>query len=127
MLVKTTILPTDDPPLAQRMFHDLIHQEAVVLFVGLGATEEIEKMVGRADKLAGLVGEPRWVVWARKPGHVQPVIDELDVPAALGPRMQGARAFTLNFDDKVRDAIGSDEPEPGMTRILLAYARAEVD
>jgi hypothetical protein len=127
MLRKTTILPTDSRAQAEKMFRDLIHQEAVVLFVAFGATAEATQTVSRADKLAGLEGEPRWVVWARNPELVSAVIAELDVPEKLKSKLSNAKALALNFDDKVCDVIAADEDAPTMTRILKSYAKAEAD
>ena len=124
MLMKTTILPTDSKPQAEKMFRELIHKEAVVLFVAFGTSAEDEVMVARADNLAGLEGDPRWVVWVRKRALVENVIGELEVPKKLLSKVPGARAMCLNFDDKVCDVIGANEL-PKNSRILLAFAHAE--
>ena len=122
MLKKTTILP-DDAKVAERLFNELVHEQPYYLFVALGASADAETVAQRADSLAGLPQEPRWVVWARKPKSIAKVVAEL--VGADKVDLESARAFTLSLSDEVRDVIEGDEPVPNLTRILLAFANAE--
>ncbi len=125
-LRKTTILPSDEKGLAQRMFRHLIHEQAHVLLVVLGKGHEAETLVQRADKLSGLVGEPRWVCWARKPDHIKAVVEELrDDDEKLG-ELEGVRGFALALTDSVRDVFPREDRVPSLVRILLAFMRAEM-
>lgn len=124
-LKKTTILPTDSAAYAARLFRDWVQNEPYVLFVAQGTDSLIEQMVNRADKLAGVPSDPRWVIWARRPEDIQAVIEELSGPEALKAAIHGARGFSVGLGDDVRDVIRADEPEPNMVRILKAFVRAE--
>ena len=70
-LWKTTILPTDDSALAQRMLRDLIYEEPHVLMVVLGTGDEANTFAERASRNAGAQTEPWWVVWARRPDGIK--------------------------------------------------------
>jgi len=122
MLKKTTILP-DDPKVAERMFSELVHDQPYYLFVVLGSDEDAETVAQRADSLAGLQEEPRWVVWARKPRSIAKVVDNLVGGDKV--ELNSAHAFTLSLSDEVRDVMKGDEPVPNLTRILLAFTNAE--
>jgi len=122
MLKKTTILP-DDAKVAERLFNDLVHNQPYYLFVALGADANAETVAQRADSLAGLPEEPRWVVWARNPQSIAKVVKKLVNADKVD--LDSARAFTLSLSDEVRDVIEGDEPVPNLTRILLAFANAE--
>ena len=124
-LRKTTILPTDSGPLAVKLFKQWVYDEAAVLFVAQGASAEIERMVARADKLAGIPTDPRWVIWARKPELIQLAIDALTGKPALKKAIPGARGFSISIGDEVRDVVKVDEPEPDMARLFTAFVRAE--
>jgi K+-sensing histidine kinase KdpD len=125
VLERTTILPTDDKNLARAMFRELVHEQAKVLLVVLGTGKEAEATVQRADKLARSA-PLRWVCWARKPLHVQEDVRELKDSGSLADELEATRVFATSFGDEVRDKISASEPVPSMTRLLLAYARAEV-
>jgi hypothetical protein len=122
VLKKTTILP-EDASVAERLFRDLVHNQPYYLFVVLGATRDAETIVERADSLAGLDHEPRWVVWARKPQTIAKVVRKLANGAQVN--LQSDQAFMLSLADEVRDVIPGSDPLPNMTRILLAFSNAE--
>lgn len=122
MLKKTTILP-DDAKVAERLFSDLVHNQPYYLFVALGADANAETVAQRADSLAGLPDEPRWVVWARNPQSIAKVVKKLVNADKVD--LDSARAFTLSLSDEVRDVIEGDEPVPNLTRIFEAFSSAE--
>lgn len=124
-LRKTTILPSDEKGLAQRMFRHLIHERAHVLLVVLGKGSEAESLVQRADRLSGLPGEPRWVCWARKPDQIRSVVEELKDDGDLLANLDEVRGFALGLADSVRDAFPRSESVPSLVRILFAFMRAE--
>jgi len=124
-LEKTTVLPTDDADLAVRMFRQVVFEEPRVVMVVLGAGAEAETFATRADRLAGTLDEPRWVLWARNPDDVKDEIAELKGSAALKRGLIRSRGFSLALDDEVRDVIRASEPVPSLTRVFEAYARAE--
>ncbi len=124
-LLKTTILPTDDADLAQRLFRHWVYEVPRVLFVVLGTGPKAEALTQRADTLAGLPPDPRWVIWARFPEQLVPVVSAFSgkKPTLTGPAVD--RAFALSLTDNVRDVLTAAEPEPDLVRVLQAYARAE--
>ena len=124
-LKKTTILPSDEKSLARRMFNELVHEEPYVLMVVLGKGREAETFVQRAAKLSGAEGEPRWVVWVRKPEQIADLICALQGSDRLGQDLGQIRGFSMSLTDSVRDVIPASEPVPSLSRILLAYVRAE--
>lgn len=84
-------------------------------------------MINRADKLAGDPEDWRWVVWARIPAHIAPVVAELrdtgnrpnlDIPDL---------AFSTSLGDTITDVILSTEPEPDNVRVFQAYAKGEAE
>lgn len=122
---KTTILPTDEKALARRMFSELVDEEPHVLMVVLGKGPEAETFAKRASKLTGAETEPRWVVWARKPDQIADLVVGLEGSDKLGSGLDQVRGFSMSLGDSVRDVILGSEPVPGLTRILLAFVRAE--
>ena len=122
---KTTILPSDEKDLARRMFNELVNEQPHVLMVVLGKGPDTETFVQRAAKLSGAEGEPRWVVWARKPDQISDLIQALQGSDKLGQDLSLVRGFSSSLTDSVRDVIPTSEPVPNLTRILLAYIRAE--
>ena len=124
VLERTTILPTDDKHLARALFRELVHEQAKVLLIVLGTGKEAETTVQRADKLARAAAL-RWVCWARKPAHLQEDVRELADSGTLADELEATRVFTTSFGDEVRDRIPGTDPVPSMTRLLLAFARAE--
>jgi hypothetical protein len=124
-LRKTTILPTDDPVLAQRLFKDLVHEQPYYIFVALGTGSEAETVVQRADNLTGNPTDPRWVIWARNAQQIRPAIAELKNSDRIVGKLGTARGFSISLSDEVRDVIDGTEPLPSLTRILLAFAEAE--
>lgn len=124
MLRKTTILPTDDPALAEKMLRHLIHEEPHVLLIVLGNSAEAEVFAQRADKMSGAPEEPRWVAWARDPSAVQTVIDELVVSKSLEGKMKNALGLVLSMTDVVREVFpGPDSPD--LFAIYKAFKKAE--
>ena len=122
---KTTILPSDEKDLARRMFNELVNEQPHVLMVVLGKGTDAETFVQRAAKLSGAETEPRWVVWARKPDQISDLILALHGSDKLGQDLSQVRGFSISLTDSVRDVIPTSEPVPNLTRILLAYIRAE--
>ncbi|MDZ4782571.1 MAG: hypothetical protein SGJ19_20180 [Planctomycetia bacterium] len=124
MLRKTTIIPTDDADLAQKLMRHLIFEEAHVLMVVLGDDALAEQTVRRADKLTGSLVEPRWIAWLRKPELVQNLLNELKVTEAQRDKLRGAIACTLSFNDVVCDIVPA-APKPDMFRLRDAFKAAE--
>lgn len=124
-LWKTTILPTDDAQLAQRVLRDLIYEEPLVLLVVLGTGEEANTFVERASRNAGARNEPWWVVWARKPKAMQPVLDDL-TGKKLGD-VDKLRGFTLSMSDRVVDTFLLSDPVPDQLAILTAFMRSAAE
>jgi hypothetical protein len=116
----------DAPAKARRIFKDLIGQP-IVLFVIWGDDPAAEAIVAIASGLAGAEGDPRGVVWARRPSHLTQAVAQLS-EAKPGFRTQIAKgtaaAFTLSSGGKIQDVIPSGE-EADEVRIERAYERAE--
>jgi len=124
-LFKTTILPTDNKVLALRMFRQLVNERPHVLMVVNGRDPEAETFVQRADRLAGTLQDPRWVVWARKPEQIADEVNGLKGPPAMHSEIADSRGFSLSLADEIRDVIAKNDPVPDLVRILEAFAKAE--
>jgi hypothetical protein len=123
---KTTVLPLGAPAEARREFRALV-DKPLVLFVVVGQGTDKEDLVSRAGQLAGLEGEPRWVVWARALEDLKPEIAKLSEskPGFLDSIVGGAaQAFVTSVDDQVRDVIPTGE-QVSNARIFWAYSAAE--
>lgn len=121
---KTTILPPEASE-ALRAFKNLVHDQPRSLFVVLGEGPLQEKLIERADGLAGAEDEWRWVVWARQPDHIKDAIKELKGANKLAD-LKGVVAFMLSLTDEVVDVIKLESDAPTLTRILKAYLKGEV-
>ena len=123
---KTTVLPTDAPDEALRIFKAMLGQP-IVLFVVWGDGPAAEAIVSTASGLAGAEGDPRGVVWARRPGDLTQAVAQLS-EAQPGFRAQIVRgtaaAFTMSSGGKIQDVIPSGE-EADEVRVERAYERAE--
>jgi hypothetical protein len=124
VLRKTTILPTDDAALAGKMFTELVNEQPYYIFVALGTGVEAETVVQRADNLTGNPTDPRWVIWARVPQHIKPVVEPLKNSDRIVDKLDTARGFSLSLSDEVRDVVEGARV-PSLTRLLLAFAEAE--
>jgi hypothetical protein len=122
---KTTILPADDKSLSRRMFTEMVNEKPYVLMVVLNKGSEAETFARRADQLAGGMDEHRWVVWVRKPEQIEDLVRDLIGANKLPTPLKNARGFSTSLSDDVRDVIGGEEAVPKLTRVMLAYARAE--
>ncbi|MFN0316632.1 MAG: hypothetical protein ACKVQA_16535 [Burkholderiales bacterium] len=125
MFRKTTILPTEDAALAEKLFNDLVHEQPYCIYVALGAGPEREKVAQRADNLTGSQTDPRWVIWAMKPSLIAQAVSKLSNGQLLTGKLDTAWGFSLSFGDEVRDVVDGTEPLPSLTRILLSFAKAE--
>lgn len=122
---KTTILPHESDQ-ALQAFKKLVHDEPKSLFVVLGEGPLQEKLVERADSLAGNADEWRWVVWARRPDHIKGAIKELKGASKLGD-LVSVVAFMLSLTDEVVDVIKLESEAPSLIRIQKAYLKGEVE
>lgn len=125
VMKKTTILPSDEKKIARRMFTELVHESPHILMVVLHKGTDSETFARRAANLTGNEDEPRWVVWARKPEQVEDLILALDGADQLGNDLARIRGFSTSLSDVVRDVISVSEPVPSLTRVMLAFVRAE--
>lgn len=66
-LKRTTIIPLDDPSLANEIFESFIESEMMILMIIIGDTNSIRTAIPRADNLAKLTihNMERWVLWVR--------------------------------------------------------------
>lgn len=64
---RTTIVPLDDPALAESIFKAFIEQEMMIIMVIIGDTPSIREAIPKADNLAQLsyFNMERWVLWLR--------------------------------------------------------------
>ena len=122
---KTTVLPRDATK-ACELFRARLFDFPHVHLVVLGESEELEEVVARAGKAAGAPEELRWVIWARNPQAVRPVLEKLTGPESLKKLVLDgkARLFALSHDDQLRDVIKLEEPATN-TRLQLAFYCAE--
>lgn len=125
VLRKTTVLPSDDAALAQRMFKEMVHEQPYYIFVALGTGPEAQTVVQRADNLTGNPTDPRWVIWARNPQQIRSAVAELKNSERIVDKLGAARGFSISLSDEVRDVIDAAAPVPTLARILRAFVEAE--
>jgi hypothetical protein len=123
-LWKTTILPSDRQDLARKIFSQLVNDEPHVLMVVLGTGPDAEQLVDRASKNAGAQEGPIWVVWARKPKHIEELLRGLQGAETLDPDLDTIRGLTLSFADSIVEIFPAADPVPDNLKIVTAYARA---
>ena len=81
---KTTPLPTDDIALADAILDCYLHEQQKVLFIVLGDDMYSRRLVEKADRWAGLIEEPRWLMWVRNRAHVKQLMVDIKDPNKLG-------------------------------------------
>jgi len=126
-LEKTLILPTDDAQLAAALLRDYLATIKKILFVAIGDDKRTRDTVLKADKLAGKIEDPRWVVWVRSRKCAKAALQELKLlDAALLTNWAKVLAVSVNFKNTVCDVV-SNETDPNFTRIFEAFARSEAN
>ena len=122
----TTIIPTDDSALANRLMKSLIDDQAVVLGIVVGTDDWSNNAIQKVDKVAYSRREIRRSVWIRNIEPVRPLIQSL-FSNSPGFAMPGTPPFmiTVSMADKVFDLILSSEPVFDYVRIDKAFLLAE--
>ena len=82
LLLKTLILPTDDSELACTLLREYLNNSKYVLFVVMGDDSKARDTVALADRKAGKIEEPQWVVWVRNPKMAKPALEEMKLSDA---------------------------------------------
>lgn len=126
---KTTLLPENDLQLADAIFDTYLHEHRKTLFVVLGDDEVARRLVEKADRWAGLLEEPRWVLWVRNKSHIHTLALELHDPNQLiaTTNWDSVLGFTVSVNDNICELIPYTAEEVRSTRIIRAYAKAEAD
>lgn len=127
-LQKTTILSNSDTTAVQQQYQEEISEDTII-FVALGDTEQIKQIVKRADKIAGTADDLRKVVWVKNPEPIERQIVEHQLSEDLEEVDidKPDWAFTLSFNNVIRDVIRKNEGTPDSFRIFKAYAKAEAN
>ncbi|NBC25437.1 MAG: hypothetical protein GVY08_01115 [Bacteroidetes bacterium] len=125
---KTTILPEDDRTEARHLYQLELEKE-LAQFVVLGNSDESERIVNDADRLAGDPEDPRRVVWAKNPEFIVDIIESQSISANLEPvdTETPDKAYTVGPSSTIRFVIRHDDPEPNNLKIFEAYIYAERD
>jgi hypothetical protein len=126
---KTTLLPENDLQLADAIFDTYLHEHRKTLFVVLGDDEIARRLVEKADRWAGLLEEPRWVLWVRNKSQMPTLALELHDPNKLvtTTNWDSVLGFTVSVNDNICEIIPYTTEEIRSTRIIRAYAKAEAD
>ena len=124
---KTTPLPTDDIALADAILDCYLREQQKVLFIVLGDDMYSRRLVEKADRWAGLIEEPRWLIWARNRAHVKQLVTDLKDPNKLVKDWNNVLAFTVSINDNICDVINNTTEDIKSSVIIKAYARAEAN
>ncbi len=123
-LWKTTILPTDSKTLSNQILGHLIHDEPFVLIVVIGSDAEAQKLAERASARAGDKDDPWWVVWARRPNHIEEEVRSLTGSNQLPSDLSTVRGFTISFADEIIEVFPRTDPIPHNLKIIGAFIKA---
>lgn len=124
---KTTPLPSDDVALADAILDCYLHEQQKVLFIVLGDDLYARRLVEKADRWAGLIEEPRWVIWVRNRTQIVQLAADLKDPNKLIKNWDTVLAFTASINDNICDVIATTTDEIKASQIIRAYARAEAN
>lgn len=124
---KTTPLPTDDLALADAILDCYLHEQQKILFIVLGDDMYSRRLVEKADRWAGLIEEPRWLMWVRNRAHVKQLMVDIKDPNKLIKNWDNVLAFTVSINDNICDVINNTTEEIKSSQIIKAYARAEAN
>lgn len=124
---KTTPLPSDDVALADAILDCYLHEQQKVLFIVLGDDLYARRLVEKADRWAGLIEEPRWVIWVRNRAQIVQLAADLKDPNKLIKNWDTVLAFTASINDNICDVIATTTDEIKASQIIRAYARAEAN
>lgn len=124
---KTTLLPNDDIALADAILDCYLHEQQKTLFIVLGDDMYSRRLVEKADRWAGLIEEPRWLIWIRNRAHVKQLVVDMKDPNKLVKDWNNVLAFTVSINDNICDVINNTTDEIKSSVIIKAYARAEAN
>ncbi|MFQ5627237.1 MAG: hypothetical protein ACE5I1_00635 [bacterium] len=126
LLKTTTLSPDADPASNEQAFNNALAETKVLLIV-LGQGAATESLVQMADNIAGEPTDPRWVVWAQRPGDIAAAVAGLECSADPSPVLDSDRGFSISLTNAIRDVIRASELEPDPVRVFEAYRKAEED
>lgn len=124
---KTILLPTDDLLLADTIMDSYLHEQRKVLLVVLGDDMAARRLVESADRWAGIMTDPRWVIWVRNRSHIATLANDLKDPQHLVSNWDNVLAFSVSLSDNICDVIGYTTAYIKPLTIQKAYLRAEAD
>ncbi|MCK9421489.1 MAG: hypothetical protein M0Q38_02720 [Bacteroidales bacterium] len=123
----TTIIPTDDKELADRLMNSLIYDQAVVLGIVVGNDNWCIDLIQKADRVAYARKSIRRAVWIRNPKLVDKILSSLFshsegliIPETL------PYFFTVTMADKACDIILPGEINPDNVSIDKSFRKAEI-
>ena len=122
---KTLFIPSDNGMFAQKTFQEALEKLDQVLLVVLDTTSEAEQTAILANKMAGEMDEPRWVIWVRRPDQIQEHLDQLSDPQSLINDWDSVLAFSLSRADReIRFVIPTGNGPATNVQMFDAYNKA---
>ncbi|HRI26483.1 MAG TPA: hypothetical protein PK239_07110 [Chitinophagales bacterium] len=124
-LEKVLILPTDDAALACEMLRSYIKQSKKILMIVLGDDTRARNAVSVADRAAGIVSDPRWVVWVRSRKAAKAALQELKIlESSMLKDWQKVLVLSVNFKATICGVV-TNESDLSSVSAFAAYNLAE--
>jgi hypothetical protein len=117
-------LPANNPAEASKQLKKALEDPKVLLIV-IGDTNLALDTVQRADRFTGAQNEPRWVVHAPVLEDVIDILKSLPDPKVLVSDWNETLLAGVSITDIIRDMIKKDGTLPSLTRLQIAWMRAE--
>ncbi|HBQ20697.1 MAG: hypothetical protein A2Z91_07095 [Deltaproteobacteria bacterium GWA2_38_16] len=124
-LYKTAILSGEYPKKDQERLKELLEVPSVH-FIILGNNKDAQVAVRNASHLSGFEGDPRDVIWIKKPELAREVLEASFPEQLKANRFNGALAFTTSMYGTVSDIIDQEETVD-LFRVFAGYVRAEAN
>jgi hypothetical protein len=123
----TTIIPTDDSALANRLMKSLIEKNDIVLGIVAGNDDWSKQLIQNVDVVAMNRKEVRHAVWIQNPSLVYDLIEPL-FSTGKGFNFPAGHScfFTVSLSHNVCDLVNIGEPNPDISRIDDAFISAEI-
>ena len=96
-----------------------------VLLVVLDNTSDAEQTAILANKMAGEMDEPRWVIWIRRQDQIQEHLDQISDPQNLANDWDAVLAFSLSREEReIRFVIPTGNGPATNVQMFDAYNKA---
>ena len=122
---KTLFIPSDNGMFAQKTFQEAMDKMDQVLLVVLDNTSDAEQTAILANKMAGEMDEPRWVIWIRRQDQIQEHLDQISDPQNLANDWDAVLAFSLSREEReIRFVIPTGNGPATNVQMFDAYNKA---